>query len=168
MNRFRITAFVLSSLVATASIAGAQASSTGVARTAQARHAKGPARGLLRGLNLSADEKTKLKEVNAKYRAEAKASREALKPTLLEARALRQKGDTAGARTLIQQAREGQQKTRALMVQQAGEMRAALSAENQKVFDANVQKVSRVRARQAKIVRGKLARRAAAVRKPNA
>src|SRR4051812_8084189 len=80
-------------IMSVASAAGAQ----GVARRGGLQD-----RGLLRGLNLTADEKVKLKGVHEKYKAQAKTLRESMKPAMQEARAARQKGDTASARAIFQ------------------------------------------------------------------
>jgi Spy/CpxP family protein refolding chaperone len=144
-------ALVVASLVSAASFAGAQAAAT----TPQAgRHAMGRGieggrrgdRGALRGLKLSDTEKAKLKEIHAKYAAEGKTLRESMKPAMQEARALRQKGDTAGLRALWDRNKGNRDQMQALQVRQQAEIRSALSSENQKLFDANVQDQAKRRA----------------------
>jgi Spy/CpxP family protein refolding chaperone len=102
--------------------------------------------GALRGLKLSDAEKTKLKEIHTKYAAEGKTLRESMKPAMQEARTLRQKGDTAGARAVWDKNKAGRDQLQALQVRQQAEIRAALSPDNQKLFDANVQKQAQRRA----------------------
>src|SRR5687768_5672568 len=107
MRNSRVLALVVASLVSTASFVGAQAPATGQQRDRQAMgrgiegRRGGPGGSALRGLNLSETGKAKIKEIRAKYAAEGKSLRESLKPTMQEARALRQKGDTAGLRALM-------------------------------------------------------------------
>lgn len=145
MRKNRVFAFVVASLVSTASFAGAQAPDVS---GKGGRHAMGHgmegwrdgARGaMLRGLNLSADEKAKVKEIRSRYAVEGKAQREAMKPAMQEARALRQKGDTAGLRALWDRNKASREQMQALALRQQTDIRAALSAENQKQFDLNLQ-----------------------------
>jgi Spy/CpxP family protein refolding chaperone len=154
MRKTRVMAFVVASLVSTASFAGAQAPA---ASPKGGRHAMGPGiegrrgdRGALRGLTLSDAEKTKVQAINTKYAAEGKTLRESMKPAMQEARALRQKGDTAGLRALWDKNKGGRDQMQALQVRQQAEMRTALTPENQKLFDANVQKQEKRRAEWAK------------------
>jgi Spy/CpxP family protein refolding chaperone len=152
MRNSRVLALVVASLVSTASFAGAQAPTTGQqgGRHAMGRGIEGrrggPGGGALRGLNLSETEKAKLKEIDAKYAGERKSLRESLKPTMQDARALRQKGDTAGLRALMAKNKPVHDQLQALQVRQQADVRAALSAENQKLFDAKVQEQAKRRA----------------------
>ena len=152
MRNSRVLALVVASLVSTASFAGAQAPAAGQKgeRHAMGRGIEGRRGGLgggaLRGLNLSETEKSKLKEIRTKYAAEGKSLRESLKPTMQEAQALRQKGDTAGLRALMAKNKPVRDQLQALQVRQQADVRAALSAENQKLFDAKVQEQAKRRA----------------------
>src|SRR5918993_1646959 len=152
MRNSRVLALVVASFVSTASSAGAQAPATGQqgGRHAMGRGIEGrqggPGAGALRGLNLSETEKAKVKEIRARYVAESKTLRESLKPTMQEARALRQKGDTAGMRALFEKNKPVRDQLQALQVRQQADIRAALSAENQKLFDAKVQEQAQRRA----------------------
>ena len=145
MRKTRVIAFVVASLVSTASFAGAQA--PGVPEQG-GRHAMGRgmegrrdgARGaMLHGLKLSDAEKAKVKEIRSRYAVEGKAQREAMKPAMQEARALRQKGDTAGLRALWERNQASRDQMQALAQRQQTDIRAVLSAENQKQFDLNLQ-----------------------------
>jgi Spy/CpxP family protein refolding chaperone len=156
MRNSRVLALVVASLVSTASFAGAQAPATGqqggrqpMGRGIEGRRV-GPGRGALRGLNLSETEKAKLKEIRARYVAESRSLRESLQPTMREAAALRQKGDTAGLRALREKNKPAHERLQALQVRQQAEIRAALSAENQKLFDAKVQEQASRRAEREK------------------
>jgi periplasmic protein CpxP/Spy len=156
MRKTRVMALVVASLVSAASFAGAQAPVAGqqggrhaMGRGMEARRG-GPGGGALRGLNLSDAEKAKVKEIRAKYAAEGKTLGASLKPTMQEARTLRQKGDTAGLRALAAKNKPARDEMQALQVRQQAEIRAALSPENQKLFDAKVQAQATRRAEWAK------------------
>lgn len=159
MRKTRVLALVVASLVSTASFAGAQAPATAPqgGRHAMGREEErgfGERGGVLRGLKLSDAEKTQVKTIHGKYAAEGRALRESLKPTIQEARTLRQKGDTAGLRALREKNKPARDQMEALQVRQRTEIRAALSPENQTLFDANVQKLATRRAEWAKQGKG--------------
>jgi Spy/CpxP family protein refolding chaperone len=111
-------------------------------------------RGLFRGIKLSDAEKAKLKEIHTRYEAEGKPLRESMKPAMQEARAARQKGDTAAARAVWDRNKAGREKLQALRTREQGDIRAALAPENQKLFDANVQQLAQRRAEWAKNGKG--------------
>jgi hypothetical protein len=102
--------------------------------------------GLLRGMKLSEVEKARMKEIHGNYREEAKALRESLRPAMQEARAARQKGDTVTARAVRERTKGDREKLRGLTERHMTDVRAALSPEHQKQFDANVQRVRQRRA----------------------
>jgi hypothetical protein len=77
-----------------------------------------------------------------------------MKPAMQEAKALRQKGDTAGLRALWDRNKGNRDQMQALQVRQQAEIRSALSSDNQKLFDANVQKQEARRAEWAKNGKG--------------
>ena len=150
MRKNRVIALVVASLVSTASVAGAQASAPAAPRAG--RHAMGPgfegrgARGMLfHGIALSDGEKARLKEIHAKYEAEGKPIREAVRPAMQEARAARQKGDTAAARAAFERTKADRDKMKALMERERTEIRSALTPANQQKFDANVQELAKRR-----------------------
>jgi Spy/CpxP family protein refolding chaperone len=153
MRKTRIIALVVASLVTTASFAGAQApaqrDSAKSGRHAMGRRmdgGRGGERGLFRGIKLSDAEQVKVKGIRARYAVEAKSLHESMKPVMQEARTLRQKGDTAGLRALWERNKPARDRMQALRVQQQGEIRAALSPENQKQLDANAQELAKRRA----------------------
>jgi len=159
MRKTRVMALVVASLVSAASFAGAQAPTTApqAGRHSMGRGiegGRGERGGALRGLKLSDAEKSKVQEIHAKYAAEGKTLRESMKPSMEQARALRQKGDTAGLRALWETNKPNRDRMQALQVRQQSEIRGALSAENQKLFDANVQKQEQRRAERAKDGKG--------------
>ena len=159
MRKTRVLAFVVASLVSAASVAGAQSPA---AVSQGARHGmgrgleggRGTRGGALRGMELDDAEKLKVKEIHRRYVVEGKALRESFAPAMREARALRQKGDTAGLRALWEKNKPSRDQMQALQVRQQAEIRAALSPENQKLFDANVQKMETRRAEWAKQGKG--------------
>lgn len=142
MHSNRVIALVVATLVSTASFAGAQVTSSRTARASRAQDRvpaqRGSREGLLRGVTLSEAEKGKVKEIQAHYRTEAQSLRESMKPALAEARAARQKGDTAAARAVLDRTKGDREKAKALRTRQMADVRAALSPEHQKAFDANV------------------------------
>jgi Spy/CpxP family protein refolding chaperone len=103
-------------------------------------------RGLFRGIKLSDTEKAKLKDIRAKYAPEQKQLRASLQPAMQEVRAARQKGDSVAARAAFDRTKDGRDKMTALMSRQRAEVRSALTPENQKQFDANVQQLAQRRA----------------------
>lgn len=162
MNRSRVIAFVVASMLSTVSVAGAQVAAPGSARAAHpGRSAEGarPREGLLRGVTLNHAERTRLKEIRGEHRAEARGLRESLKPAMQEARAARQKGDTAAARAVMARTAKDRAALRALQTRQRAEVRSVLSPDNQRQFDANVQQAGRHRTAAAKKGRGSRTRR---------
>ena len=150
MRKSRVIAVVVASLVSSASIALAQAP----AQAPQAiRHdgrggmwgGRGHG-GALRGITLSDAEKAKLKAVHEKYGAQSKSLRESLKPAMDEARAARQKGDTAAVKAVWARNKAGRDKMKALRDGEQAEIRASLTSEHQQAFDANVAKLKDRRA----------------------
>jgi Spy/CpxP family protein refolding chaperone len=154
MRKSRVIAFVVASLVSSASLVQAQSAAPG--QQVPRREARGGVRGerghggALRGIKLSDTEKAKLKTVRQKYAAEGKSLRESLKPAMQEVRAARQKGDTAAAKAVWARNQGGRDQLKALRDRQQAEIRASLSPENQKLFDANVAKQAERRAEFAK------------------
>ena len=150
MRKSRVIGFGVASLVSTASLAQAQASAPG-ARTE--RHDAGRAieagqgrRGLFRGITMNDAEKAHVKQNHPKYSAEAKTLRESLRPAMQDARAARQKGDSAGVRAAWSKTAGDREKLRALMDRERAEIRAALTPEHQQTFDANVKQLEQRRA----------------------
>lgn len=144
MTKIRLLAFALSSLVAAAPFAGAQGASRAPSAVGTRKGASraGKHEHLLRGLTLSAAEKSKVNSVHAKYSAESKPMRASVKSAMQEARADRQKGDTAAARAVLDRSKNSREAMRGVMERERTEMRSALSPANQKQFDANVQQAS--------------------------
>ena len=121
----------------------------------------GPGRGgLLRGITLSDAEKARVKAVHAKYNAEAKSLREAMRPAMQDLRTARQNRDSAAVKAAWDKTAGDRQKLQALMQRERAEIRTALSAENQKTFDANAKQLEERRAERAKNGKGERVGRA--------
>lgn len=95
----------------------------------------GPGRMLLKGITLSDAQKAQLKALREQERAQFDAQREQARTRMTEARALREKGDTAALRRLHEQSRTERQ---AQMDRQAGAIRGILTPAQRTQFDANV------------------------------
>ena len=104
-------------------------------------HARGEKRGEMRGdfrkLNLSDAQKAQMKAIHQKYQPQAKPLIESMRPAMDNARAARQRGDTAAARAAIAGTADARNKLLALREQERAEVRAILTPEQQKTFDAN-------------------------------
>lgn len=133
MRKTRVLAVVVASLVSAASFAGAQAPAAGphVGRHGMGRGmegGRGMREGALRGIELNDAEKAKVKEIRGRYIAERKALHESLAPAMKEARALRLKGDTAGARAVWEKNKSGGEQAQALQARRVGEGRRSRRA----------------------------------------
>jgi periplasmic protein CpxP/Spy len=95
-------------------------------------------RGIFRGIDLTQAQRDQIKTVNEKYRAQFQTIQESLKPDLQAAKEARQRGDTVAARTAFERTKPARDRMQALMQQQRTEVRALLTAEQQKTFDANI------------------------------
>jgi Spy/CpxP family protein refolding chaperone len=95
-------------------------------------------RGLFRGIELTQAQRDQMKTVNEKYRAQLQTIRESSKTDLKAAHDARQRGDTVAARAAFERTKPARDQMQALMQQQRTEVRALLTAEQQKTFDSNV------------------------------
>jgi Spy/CpxP family protein refolding chaperone len=149
MRKSRVIGFVVATLVSTASLAHAQSSAPS---TRHERHAAGQLNGkkghggLFRGITLSDAEKARIKQIHTKYSPEVKPLRESLRPAMQDARAARQKGDTAGMKAAWDKTAGDRAKLRGVMDRERAEIRTALAPENQRTFDANVKQMEQRRA----------------------
>jgi periplasmic protein CpxP/Spy len=150
MRKSRVVGFAIAGILTVGTIAQAQSTTT---QPQQRRHAtsrdergaRGRA-GLLRGITLSDAEKTQVKAIHAKYGAEARSLRESLRPAMQDMRAARQKRDSAAMKAARDRTATDRQKLQALMQRERAEIRAALTPEHQKVFDANAKTLEQRRA----------------------
>ena len=151
MGKTRVIALAVATLVSAASFAGAQAPAQQGARHGQHAMQRGmrtgvrAERGLFRGIKLSDAEKAKLKDIHTKYATQARSLREQMKPAMQEARAARQKGDTAAARAVLTKNKATFDRLAELRKSEQAEVRSALTPENQKLYDANVQQLAKRR-----------------------
>jgi Spy/CpxP family protein refolding chaperone len=149
MRKTGVFGLALASLLAIGTVAQAQAATPGATQKHQARRARvdaGTGRGLLRGITLTDAEKTKVKEVRAKYRDEAKTLREQMRPAMQDARAARQKHDSAAAKAAWDKTTATREQLQSLATRQQADIRAALTPEHQTQFDANVKAMEQRRA----------------------
>jgi Spy/CpxP family protein refolding chaperone len=167
MRKTRVIGFVVASLVSVASMAQAQTASPNArqerreARGIEGRAGREGRGGLFRGITLSDAEKTRVKQVHEKYSTEAKSLRESVRPAMQDARAARQKGDTAGVKAAWDKTAGAREKLPALMDRERAEIRTALTPENQRLFDANVKQLEQRRAEMQKQGKGDRAGRGA-------
>ena len=96
------------------------------------------ARALFRGVQLTNAQKQQVKAIHARYKPQLEALRESMKPALQDARAARQKGDTAAAKAAFARTAGDRAKARAILEQEAKDVRAILTPEQQGKFDQNV------------------------------
>ena len=99
-----------------------------------------PQRGMMhrgmRDLNLTADQKAKMKAIRAKYAPQMKAAREKAKPDFDAMKAARASHDTAAMRAARAKLQADMAPTQNVMKQQMAEMRAILTPEQQQKFDS--------------------------------
>lgn len=99
----------------------------------------GPRRGhggMMKDLNLSADQQARMKAIHTKYAAQMKSSRAASKPDMDAMKAARAKRDTATMRSLRTKMRSDMAPTMKLRQQEMKETRAVLTADQQQKLDA--------------------------------
>lgn len=96
----------------------------------------GGARGLLfRDIALTDVQKTQLKQLRESQRDQMRANRDAMRRQMEQARDARKKGDTAAARTIMQQQRAAMEQARE---REFAAIRNILTAQQQTQFDKNV------------------------------
>jgi Spy/CpxP family protein refolding chaperone len=109
----------------------------GAARGGRATGRMQPGRALLRGITLTDAQKQRMRAINEKYRTEGKSLRESMRPAMEEARAARQRGDTAAARQSFARTADQRRQFTALQERRVAEVRSVLTADQQRQFDAN-------------------------------
>lgn len=138
MRKSHVIAFVVASLVSSATVVQAQSAAPSARAARHAVRGGIGAGGALRGIALSDAEKASLKAIHARFVAEGKTLREKQRPAREELRAARQKGDTVGMKAVRERNQGARDEVKALRARQQAEIRAALTPEHQKAFDANV------------------------------
>lgn len=96
------------------------------------------ARAAFRGIELTDAEKTNLKAIQSKYRQQLTVLRDSASPDRKALREARQSGDSAALKAFRANAEARREQGSAIMKQMNAELRAALTPEHQKQFDANV------------------------------
>ncbi len=145
MRRIALSGLALALTLGSASLVAAQQPAQGQAPAAQQhewgrrghRNGQRLRKQLFQGIKLTDQQKAQIKAINEKYRAQAKQARAALRPAMQEARADRQKGDTAAARAVFERNRPQFEQMRKAREQELQEIRAVLTPDQQKQFDAN-------------------------------
>jgi periplasmic protein CpxP/Spy len=92
----------------------------------------------LRGIELTDAQRTQVTAIQKKYQDQFKAMRDSAKPAPTAARDARQSGDTAAARAAFSRMQARRARMEQLMTQQRTEIRAVLTAAQQKTFDQNL------------------------------
>lgn len=90
---------------------------------------------LLKGITLTDAQKTRVNALRKEQKAEMKKTREQFGAVMQDARAARQRGDTATARAKMEQVRTQMERNRE---RQIATLRTILTAEQQKQLDANI------------------------------
>ena len=101
-----------------------------------------------------------MKEIRGKYRTEAQALQQSLRPAMQDMRAARQKNDSVALKAAWDRSAGDRQKLEALMQRERAEIRTALTAEHQAQFDANVKQLEQRRAGRTKDRKGHRGRKA--------
>jgi len=94
---------------------------------------RGPGEALMKGITLTADQKARLKELRKSDKDNP--VNQQFRKAMADARAARQRGDTAAARAQMQALRPQMEQARE---HQVGAMRSILTPDQQKQFDANL------------------------------
>jgi len=107
-----------------------------------ARGARGERGGAaLRGIQLTDAQRTQIRAIHDKYRPQYQSLRDQLRAPMDSARAARQRGDTTAARAAFARTAPVREQVKALSDRERAEIRGVLTAEQQKTFDANVQRM---------------------------
>jgi Spy/CpxP family protein refolding chaperone len=136
MSTVRTLALGALMLVGVAGVSAAQSTATPRTRPdAGSYNRRG--QGFGRDLNLTDAQKAQIKAIRQKYQPQNNALRTQAKPFMDAARAARQKGDTAAARSNMEKARQVMQGGQSIRAQEQAEIRAILTPEQQTKFDAH-------------------------------
>ena len=124
--------------------AGAQSTQTPTPRQGQHEHEgmRGPGRrgggfqkALLKGITLNADQQKRVDALRKDEQSRMQSQREQFGKVMADARQARERGDTASARKSMQEVRSQMEHQRE---QNIASLRAILTPDQQKLFDANV------------------------------
>ena len=162
MSKVRTLALGALLVFGVAGVSAAQSPTTPKTGTDSGYHRRGPrpdgqfrkgpgggreGRGFGRDLNLTDTQKAQIKAIRQKYQPQNKALGDRAKPFMEAARAARQKGDTAAARSNMEKARQVMQSGASIRTQQNAEIRAILTPDQQAKFDAHQKAASERRAK---------------------
>lgn len=140
MSSVRTLALGALMIVGVAGVSAAQSATTPPSRgprSGQMQGRRGPGGGEFgRDLNLTDAQKAQIKTIRSKYQPQNEALRTQAKPFMDAARAARQKGDTAAARSNMEKARQVMQGGQSYRTQETAEIRAILTPAQQAKFDA--------------------------------
>ncbi len=103
--------------------------------------ARGRGGSALRGIQLTDAQRTQVRTIHEKYRPQWQTLRDQLKAPMQDARSARQRGDTVAARAALARTTPVRDQLKTLADRERAEIRATLTAEQQKTFDANVQRM---------------------------
>ncbi|MDQ2890761.1 MAG: Spy/CpxP family protein refolding chaperone [Gemmatimonadota bacterium] len=91
---------------------------------------------MLKELNLTADQKTRIKAIHARYKPQMKAKAATFKPDRDAMKAARARGDSAGVRAARARLQADMAPTRQVREQEMNDVRAVLTPAQQQQFDA--------------------------------
>ena len=140
MSTIRTLALGALIVVGVAGVSAAQSTATPRTRPDAGSYRRGGPdgrEGLGRDLDLTKAQKAQIKAIRQKYQPQNNALRAQAKPFMDAARAARQKGDTAAARSNMEKARQVMQGGQSYRTQERAEIRAILTPEQQAKFDAH-------------------------------
>jgi Spy/CpxP family protein refolding chaperone len=146
MSKVRTLALGALLVVGVAGVSAAQSTTTPRTRADSGAYHRGREMGARRAggregfgrdLNLTEAQKTQIKAIRQKYQPQNAALRTQAKPYMEAARAARQKGDTATARTNMEKVRQIMQGGQTYRNQENAEIRAILTPDQQAKWDAH-------------------------------
>ena len=140
MSSVRTLALGALMIVGVAGVSAAQSATTPPSRgprSGQMQGRRGPGGGGFgRDLNLTDAQKAQVKAIRQKYQPQNEALRTQAKPFMDAARAARQKGDSAAARSNMEKARQVMQGGQSYRTQEMAKIRTILTPDQQAKFDA--------------------------------
>ncbi len=139
MSSVRTLALGALMIVGVAGVSAAQSTATPPSRgphSGQMQARRGPGGEFGRDLNLTDAQKAQVKAIRQKYQPQNEALRAQSKPFMDAARAARQKGDSATARSNMEKAHQVMQGGQSIRTQEMAEIRAILTPDQQAKFDA--------------------------------
>jgi Spy/CpxP family protein refolding chaperone len=140
MSSVRTLALGALMIVGVAGVSAAQSTTTPptrAPRSGQMQSRRGGGGEFGRDLNLTDAQKAQIKAIRQKYQPQNEALRAQAKPFMDAARAARQKGDTATARSNMLKARQVMDGGKSIHTQEQADIRAILTPEQQAKFDAH-------------------------------